>query len=102
MKPSSESLTPIHCDFLQVCLISKCYSIAQPILDEEIFDVNPEATAVTSRDMLLYYYYGGLIYTGLKDYKKALAFFRQVILTKIFSQSLENRLLPHQQLCLVQ
>jgi len=48
-------------------------------LEDEIFDVNQEATSVTPKDMLLYYYYGGILYTGLKDYKKALGFFRMAV-----------------------
>jgi len=60
-----------------VCLLSKCYSTALPIINEEIFEVNAEAT--TPRDFLLYYYYGGMVYTGLKQFKKALGFFRMVI-----------------------
>lgn len=79
LMPNSESLTPIHADFIQVCLIAKCYHAATPILDEEIFEVNADATAVTPRDMLLYYYYGGMVYTGVKEYKKALSFFKTCV-----------------------
>jgi len=79
IKPSSESLTSVHADFLQVCLLSKCYNAALSVLDEEVYDVNPDNTCLSPRDMLLYYYYGGMIYTGLKENKKALAFFRQAI-----------------------
>lgn len=79
LRPASEFLTPVHADFLQVCLLAKHYNAALPILDTEVFDVNPEATSVSPKDMLLYYYYGGLIYTGLKEYKKALGFFRLVV-----------------------
>jgi len=78
-RASSECLTPLHADLLQVCLLSKCYSVARPILAEEVFDVTPESTAVTPKDYLLYYYYGGMIFTGLKDYKQALTFFRMVV-----------------------
>lgn len=38
-------------------------------------------TGVTPKDLLLYYYYGGLVYTGVKEYKKALSSFRQAIVT---------------------
>eukprot|EP01118_Nematostelium_gracile_P013102 TRINITY_DN48_c0_g1_i2.p1 TRINITY_DN48_c0_g1~~TRINITY_DN48_c0_g1_i2.p1 ORF type:complete len:432 (+),score=110.17 TRINITY_DN48_c0_g1_i2:69-1364(+) len=79
LRPSSDVLTPLHAEFLQVCLYSKCYSAAREILDTEILEVNPDATTVTSKDVLLYYYYGGLIYTGLKQFKKALSFFRLVV-----------------------
>jgi len=79
MRPNSESLTPAHSNFLQICLLAKCYHIALPILEDEILEVNPDTTAVTPRDMLLYYYYGGMVYTGLKDYKKGFAFFKQAV-----------------------
>jgi len=73
-------LTPVHADFLQVCLISRCYSIAGQLLnDEEILEINPDTSGVTPKDMLLYYYYGGMVYTGLKDFKKALIFFKQAV-----------------------
>jgi hypothetical protein len=43
-----------------------------------VFDINPEATGVTARDTLLYFYYGGLLLTGLKNFPKALIFFKMV------------------------
>jgi COP9 signalosome complex subunit 3 len=79
LRPSSEVLTPLHADFLQVCLHSKCYNAAREILDTEVFEVNPEATTITSKDVLLFYYYGGMAYTGLKQFKKALNFFRLAV-----------------------
>jgi len=84
---NSESLTPIHGDFLQLCLLAKCYHIAVPILNDEILEVNPDLTGVTSRDMLLYFYYGGMIYTGVKQYKQAFGFFRQAVSTPATSLS---------------
>jgi len=48
-------------------------------LETEIYDANQEVTCVTPKDMLLYYYYGGMIYTGLKKYHKAFNFFRMVV-----------------------
>jgi len=78
---ASEALTPIHADFLQVCLVAKNYNAAVRILDDDIFEVSPDSTGVTPKDMLLYYYYGGMVLTGLKEYKKAIFFFRQAIST---------------------
>lgn len=46
------------------CILSKCYSAALPVLDQDVDDVDPKRTAMTARDFLLYAYYGGLIYTG--------------------------------------
>jgi COP9 signalosome complex subunit 3 len=64
---------------MQVCLLSKCYNTAVSILNDEIYDVNQDLTGVTAKDMLLYYYYGGMVYTGLKEYKRALIFFKTVV-----------------------
>jgi COP9 signalosome complex subunit 3 len=79
LRPSSEILTPIHVDFLQVCLLAKCYSIALPILQDEIFEPTSEVASATSKDVLLYFYYGGLVLTGAKEFKKALGFFKIVV-----------------------
>jgi COP9 signalosome complex subunit 3 len=73
-----KQLTPLHTDFVQLCLLAKCYRTALPILDEDIFEVSTEATGLTPRDLLCYYYYGGRVYVGMKQYKKALEFFKLV------------------------
>eukprot|EP01115_Flamella_aegyptia_P011108 TRINITY_DN50800_c0_g1_i2.p1 TRINITY_DN50800_c0_g1~~TRINITY_DN50800_c0_g1_i2.p1 ORF type:complete len:207 (+),score=72.26 TRINITY_DN50800_c0_g1_i2:40-660(+) len=78
LRPNSDTLTPVHSDLIQCCLISKNYAAALQTLDEEIFEVNSDSTGVSPRDFLLYYYYGGMVYTGLKEYKKAFSFFRTV------------------------
>ncbi len=46
------------------CVLSKFYSAALPILDQEVDDVDPKKTAMTAKDFLLFGYYGGLVYTG--------------------------------------
>jgi hypothetical protein len=47
----------------QVCLHSKCLNAALPILDADVLDVPAPCSA---RDVILYYYYGGMIYQALK------------------------------------
>jgi len=73
---SSENLTPLHSDLLQLCILSKCYTSAFKLLAEPVFQILPEQTGLTPKDMLLYYYYGGVAYVGLKDFKSALEFFK--------------------------
>jgi len=96
LKPLGDSVTPAHADFVQVCLVAKCYNAALPVLEEEIFEVNPETSAITPKDLLLYYYYGGMVYTGLKDFKKALLFFKTgisipaMILSQIMVESFKK------------
>ncbi|KAK9809877.1 hypothetical protein WJX72_000853 [[Myrmecia] bisecta] len=72
LAPSSDYVTPIHAEFLQVCTLAKCYNSAVPILQADISDVDPAKTAMTPRDLMLYCYYGGLIHIGRKSYAQAL------------------------------
>lgn len=37
---------------------------AVPVLESEVYDVDPAKTGMTPRDFLLYCYYGGLIHIG--------------------------------------
>jgi len=78
-QPSPEHLTPLHADFMQVCLVSKCYHAALPILQQEILEVNPAASALVPRDLLLYFYYAGMVYVGLKKYREAIDSFQLCI-----------------------
>jgi len=44
-------------------------------LNNKIFDIQPDRTGTNPKEMLLYYYYGGMIYLGRKEYEKAYSFF---------------------------
>jgi len=72
LQPTPSHFTPLHAEFLKACLLAKCYSAAQPILDQELMHVDREATLVVPRDLLLCHYYAGMIHTGLKRYQSAL------------------------------
>lgn len=84
---SSEHLTPIHADFLQVCLLAKAYSAALPVLEQDILEIDPNSTGLTPQDFLRYFYYGGNIYTGLKEYKKALEMYKLALSTPAYALS---------------
>ncbi|XP_073393390.1 COP9 signalosome complex subunit 3 isoform X1 [Physcomitrium patens] len=79
LQPSSEYLTAIHADYLQMCLLSKCYKASLSILEDDIFEIDQKKTSLVPRDFLLYCYYGGMIYIGLKKFSKALEFFQHAI-----------------------
>lgn len=74
-RKSSEFLTPVHSQLLCLCLKSKNYKIGYNLIENKIFDIDTDITGLTPRDMLLYYYYGGLIYIGMKEYAKAYNFY---------------------------
>jgi len=79
LRPNSESLTSLHADFLQMCLLAKDYRAALPLLTDEVLALaNPESYGLRTRDMLRFFYYGGMVYTGAKDFGKAVEFFKMV------------------------
>ena len=46
--------------------------------DQPIFSVDPAATGLTPLHFLRYFYYGGIVYTGVKRWKHALDSFLTV------------------------
>ncbi|KAG6548598.1 hypothetical protein Mapa_010087 [Marchantia paleacea] len=78
-QPSSEYLTPLHAEYLLLCLLSKCYKAGLNILEDDIFEIDQKRTGLVPRDFLLHCYYGGMLYIGLKRFGKALEFFQHAI-----------------------
>ncbi|CAM1291491.1 COPS3 (predicted), partial [Pycnogonum litorale] len=74
-------LTSIHADLCQLCLLSKTLKLALPFLEEDITEISKENGHFDSKHFLLYYYYGGMIYTALKNYDRAMYFFEVAITT---------------------
>lgn len=58
LQPSPEYLTPLHAEFLLVCLLAKCYKSGLDVLEEDIFEIDQKRTGLVIRDFLLYCYYG--------------------------------------------
>eukprot|EP01095_Lingulamoeba_sp_RSL-Kostka_P002131 TRINITY_DN1301_c4_g1_i1.p1 TRINITY_DN1301_c4_g1~~TRINITY_DN1301_c4_g1_i1.p1 ORF type:complete len:437 (+),score=93.56 TRINITY_DN1301_c4_g1_i1:319-1629(+) len=87
LQVNSEYLTPLHSDFLKLCLLSKHYKYATSILDEDIFVVSPKTNKVQPIDLLLYCYYGGMIHIGLKKYSNALDLFQIAITVPVVQLS---------------
>ncbi len=73
--PSVDTLTPLHADFFQLCLLSRHYGAAREILFSDIYEMDPARTHLTPTDFLLYCYYGGRLCVGLKEYPRALELF---------------------------
>jgi COP9 signalosome complex subunit 3 len=76
IQTSPHHLTFLHPIFAKHCLLAKTYSYARDILANDIEDFD---TNVNVLDFLLYHYYGGMLAIGLKDFNKALIYFRRVI-----------------------
>ncbi|XP_001632254.2 COP9 signalosome complex subunit 3 [Nematostella vectensis] len=76
---SPTQLTSIHTDLAQLCLLAKCFSPALPYLDCDIYDIHKEGSKLDAKTLLCYYYYGGMIYTALKKFERALYFFEVAV-----------------------
>ncbi|KAK7266906.1 hypothetical protein RIF29_19567 [Crotalaria pallida] len=73
LQVSTERLTPLHSEFLLLCLLAKCYKTGLSILEDDIFEVDQP------RDLFLYCYYGGMICIGQKHFPKALDLLHNVV-----------------------
>ncbi|RAL46920.1 hypothetical protein DM860_005199 [Cuscuta australis] len=73
LRLSSEQLTPLHPEFLLLCLLAKCYQTGFSFLEDDIFEVDQP------KDFFLYCYYGGMICIGQKEFRKALELFHNVV-----------------------
>lgn len=76
---STVATSPHFCPSRQCCIAAKCYSLGARFLeDQPIFSVDPAATGLTPVQFLRYFYYGGIVYTGVKQWKHALDSFLTV------------------------
>ncbi|XP_017875016.1 COP9 signalosome complex subunit 3-like [Ceratina calcarata] len=80
-------LTSIHADLCQLCLLSKCLKPSLEFLDIDVTGISQEEGQFDSKYFLLYYYYGGMIYTALKNYDRALYFFEVCVTTPAMAVS---------------
>lgn len=74
-------LTPIHSDLCLLCLDSKCLNPALKFLEIDYIEIRKtEDKEEDVKHVLLYHYYGGLIYAAMKNFERASYFF-EVVLT---------------------
>lgn len=73
------SLTSVHSDVCKLCLASKCFSPAvNNLLNIDYVDIAKEATQ-DPKYILLFFYYGGMIFTALKKYERALYYYEACV-----------------------
>ncbi|KAL4648673.1 COP9 signalosome complex subunit 3 [Arapaima gigas] len=87
MQLNANQLTSVHADLCQLCLLAKCFKPALPFLEVDMMDICKENGAYDAKHFLCYYYYGGMIYTGLKNFERALYFYEQAITTPAMAVS---------------
>jgi COP9 signalosome complex subunit 3 len=69
-------LTAVHADYLQVCLLSRSYARAARFLSSfQVLKISDARAGFTQADYLRFWYYGGLVFTGLKDFGRAIDFY---------------------------
>jgi len=78
LRTTEEHLTPIHGEYVKMCLVAKCYHAAVRVLDEDILYIPAKEDRKSHyfkiEHLLLYHYYGGMVYIGLKRFDRALQF----------------------------
>uniref|UniRef100_A0A8C7J7N7 COP9 signalosome complex subunit 3 n=1 Tax=Oncorhynchus kisutch TaxID=8019 RepID=A0A8C7J7N7_ONCKI len=87
MQMNTNQLTSVHADLCQLCLLAKCFKPVLPFLELDMMDICKENGAYDAKHFLCYYYYGGMIYTGLKNFERALYFYEQAITTPAMAVS---------------
>lgn len=70
-------LTPVHADYLQVCLLSHSYArAARHLANFQVLKISdPRATGFSQSDYLRFWYYGGLVFTGMKEFGRAIEYY---------------------------
>uniref|UniRef100_A0A6U4WDP4 COP9 signalosome complex subunit 3 n=1 Tax=Hemiselmis andersenii TaxID=464988 RepID=A0A6U4WDP4_HEMAN len=67
--PSADHLTPLHHQLLLLSLLSKCFNPALEVLEGRVVRVSKEG--MQARDVLLYIYYGGMVFAAVKRFDRA-------------------------------
>jgi len=87
LQPAADHLTPLHPLLLQAALLSRCYYVGAELLADEITEIRPLDTSLTVTDFLLYCYYGGMVFIGLKRYHDAMRLLQLAITAPALSLS---------------
>jgi COP9 signalosome complex subunit 3 len=68
------------CVWHQACISGKMYSFAHDFISNTtILEVNPKQSFLETSDFLKYFYYSGIVYIAVKNFKKALECFNEVM-----------------------
>lgn len=84
---SASHLTGAHPLLLKLCLHAQCLKPALSLLKNNIMDISDESEGFTVKQFLMYHYYGGMVFTALKQFDRALHFFKICICTPAMAVS---------------
>lgn len=79
LQTNTARLTPLHPEFVLLCVLSKFYKYGLNLLEDDIFEIDQP------KDLFLYYYYGSIVYIGVKRFEKALE-----LLHNVFTAPMQN------------
>jgi COP9 signalosome complex subunit 3 len=80
LRPSVNHLTPVHGEFVKLCVAAHAHHRALPIIADSLFNVDGDAD-VAIEDVLTYAYYAGLAYTGARRFVDARLMFHRCMQT---------------------
>ncbi|KAI0758755.1 hypothetical protein C8Q74DRAFT_1299769 [Fomes fomentarius] len=73
--PHLSYLTTLHSIFLKVCVMTRHFTVALPVLSVPITHIDTWLSDLTYNDNLIYHYAGGIALGALKQWRKAEEFF---------------------------
>ncbi|KAL4073439.1 hypothetical protein J3A83DRAFT_4357502 [Scleroderma citrinum] len=73
--PTPSHLTAIHPMFLKICVSTRFFTAALPILAHPITTIDLSISDLSYNDNLVYHYTGGVVYAALKRWAEAEEFF---------------------------
>eukprot|EP00039_Didymoeca_costata_P024555 m.10643 g.10643 ORF g.10643 m.10643 type:complete len:431 (-) comp4300_c0_seq1:304-1596(-) len=83
IQKTPQHLTAVHPSFLKTCILAKCYHIAERVLKTDALYLpgkeGSKDNSFTIESLLLWGYYGGIVYIALSDFDRALQFFSIVL-----------------------
>eukprot|EP00008_Paramoeba_atlantica_P006420 CAMPEP_0201498202 /NCGR_PEP_ID=MMETSP0151_2-20130828/69928_1 /ASSEMBLY_ACC=CAM_ASM_000257 /TAXON_ID=200890 /ORGANISM="Paramoeba atlantica, Strain 621/1 / CCAP 1560/9" /LENGTH=422 /DNA_ID=CAMNT_0047889611 /DNA_START=60 /DNA_END=1328 /DNA_ORIENTATION=- len=86
LQKTEDHLTPIHALLLRACIKSMNYAAAQPLLKDRIYEID-RSIGNGAEMVLLFFYYAGCIFIGLKQFSRALEYLRMTFTVPAQSQS---------------
>ena len=91
--PSSDHLVPLHADFLAVCIHSKMYEYAARWARRRRLQIDVDATAIEASDVVLIFYYSGVVFIAMKEFRVALDNFRIALAVPVNTSGRLNELI---------
>lgn len=74
-------LTPLHAEITKLALVLKRPHLALHLISQDYCSVSKKQTGLDAKQVILFFYYGGSIWLGLKEYERAADYYSACIST---------------------